>query len=166
MVLRARISALWISIWFNFRIKNKPRMHFELRSRTSYIICGAQYTVKMQDPCLKIIKNCRIIKNWVWGTSKHRAPWGYPRAHLWSWPCLGSRSDGIAHPSSKWQPRLVWLSGLSAALQTKGSLVWFPVRSHAWVVCPVSSRGHVRGNHTLMFLSRSFSLPSLLSKIE
>ena len=28
---------------------------------------------------------------------------------------------------------LVWLSGLSASLRTKGSLVQFPVRAHAWV---------------------------------
>ena len=30
-------------------------------------------------------------------------------------------------------PWLVWLSGLSASLRTKGSLVQFPVRAHAWV---------------------------------
>ena len=31
------------------------------------------------------------------------------------------------------EPWLVWLSGLSASLQTKGSLVRFPVRAHAWL---------------------------------
>ena len=56
-------------------------------------------------------------------------------------------------------PWLVWLSGLSAGLQTKGSLVHFPVRAHAWLVGQVPSRGCTRGNHTLMFLSTS--LPSL-----
>ena len=55
-------------------------------------------------------------------------------------------------------PWLVWLSGLSAGLWTKGSLVQFPVR----VAGQVPSRGHSRGNHTLMFLSLSFSLPSPL----
>ena len=50
-------------------------------------------------------------------------------------------------------PWLVWLSGLSVSLQSKGSLVWFPVRAHAWVAGQVPSRGHTRGNHTLMFLS-------------
>ena len=30
-------------------------------------------------------------------------------------------------------PWLVWLSGLSTGLQTKGSLVWFPAGAHAWV---------------------------------
>ena len=61
-------------------------------------------------------------------------------------------------------PWLVWLSGLSASLQTKGLLVQFPVRAHAWIVGQVPSGGHVRGNHTLMFLSLSFSLLSPLSK--
>ena len=55
---------------------------------------------------------------------------------------------------------LLWLSELSSDLQTKGSPVRFPVRAHAWVVGQVPSRGHVRGNHTLMF-SYLLSLPSL-----
>ena len=59
---------------------------------------------------------------------------------------------------------LVWLSGLSDSLQTKGSWVWFPVRAHAWVVGQVPSGGHVRGNYTLMFLSLSSSLLPPLSK--
>ena len=59
-------------------------------------------------------------------------------------------------------PWLVWLSGLSAGLQIRGSLVGFPVRAHAWVAGQVPSRC-VRSNHTLMFLSISFSLPYLLS---
>ena len=58
----------------------------------------------------------------------------------------------------------MWLSGLSAGLRTKGSPVWFPVRAHAWVVGQVPSREQARGNHTLMFLFLSFSLPSPLSK--
>ena len=56
----------------------------------------------------------------------------------------------------------VWLvCGLSASLQTKGSLVWFPVRAHGWVAGQVPSKGCARGNHTLMFLSLLFSLPPL-----
>ena len=42
--------------------------------------------------------------------------------------------------------------------------VWFPIGAHAWVVGQVPSGGNVRGNHTLMFLSLSFSLTSPLSK--
>ena len=58
---------------------------------------------------------------------------------------------GLAH-----QP-----SGLSAGLQTKGSLVRFLVRAHAWVADQVPSWGRARGNSILMFLSFSFSFPSL-----
>ena len=58
---------------------------------------------------------------------------------------------------------LVYLSGLSAGLQTKGSLVWFPVRAHAWVLGQVPSRGCTRESHTLMFLSLS---PSLLFSLK
>ena len=38
-------------------------------------------------------------------------------------------------------PWLVWLSGLSAGLQTKGSPVRFPVRVHAWVADQVPGSG-------------------------
>ena len=62
------------------------------------------------------------------------------------------------------EPWLVWLSGLSASLQTKGSPARFPVRAYAWVASQVPSGGCVRGNHTLLFLSLSFSLLSPLSK--
>ena len=44
------------------------------------------------------------------------------------------------------------------------SPVQFPVRAHACVAGQVPSGGHMRGNHTLMFLSLSFSFPSPLSK--
>ena len=57
------------------------------------------------------------------------------------------------------KPWLVWLSGLSTGLQTKGSLVQFPVRAHAWVVGQIPSEGYERGNYTLVFLSLSPFLP-------
>ena len=57
-------------------------------------------------------------------------------------------------------PWLVWLSGLSTSLRTKGSQVQFPVRAHTWVAGQVPSTGCARGNHTLMFLSLSFSFSS------
>ena len=47
-------------------------------------------------------------------------------------------------------PWLVWLSGLSAGLRTKGSSVQLPVRARQ-----LPSRGCARGNHTLLFLSLS-----------
>ena len=59
---------------------------------------------------------------------------------------------------------MVWLSGLRAGLWMKGLLVQFPVRTHDWVVGQVPSRGCARSNHTLMFLSLFFSLPSPQSK--
>ena len=65
--------------------------------------------------------------------------------------------------SCSFLPWLLWLSELSASLWTKGSPVWTPVRAHAWVAGQVPSRGRVRGNHTLIFPSLSFSLPSPLS---
>ena len=61
---------------------------------------------------------------------------------------------------------LLWLSGLSAGLQTRGSRVRFPVRAHAWVVGQVPNGQCLRGNHTLMFLSLSFILPSISPKIN
>ena len=58
-------------------------------------------------------------------------------------------------------PWLVWLSGLSAGLQTKKSPVHIPVRAHTWVVGQVPSwatDGCI--SHTSMFLpSPSLSLP-------
>ena len=51
---------------------------------------------------------------------------------------------------------------LSAGLWIKGLLVWFLVRAYAWVSGQVPSRGCTRSNHTLMFLSLSFSLLSPL----
>ena len=62
------------------------------------------------------------------------------------------------------KPWLVCLSGLSTGLQTKGSLVRFPVRAHVWAAGQVPSGGCTRGNHTWMFLYLSFSLSSPLSK--
>ena len=53
---------------------------------------------------------------------------------------------------------------IELGLQTAGLPVQFPVRAHAWVAGQVPSEGHVRGNHTLMVLSLSVSLPSRLSK--
>ena len=53
---------------------------------------------------------------------------------------------------------------IERGLQTKGLPVLFPVRPHAWVIGQVPSSGCVRGNHTLIFLSLSFSFLSPLSK--
>ena len=58
----------------------------------------------------------------------------------------------------------MWLSGLSAGPRTKGLRVQFPVRAHVCVAGQVPSRGSMKGNHILIFLSLSFSVPSPLSE--
>ena len=50
------------------------------------------------------------------------------------------------------------------ACEPKGCQFNSQSEKHAWVLGQVSSRGHMQDNHTLMFLSFSFSLPSPLSK--
>ena len=71
-------------------------------------------------------------------------------------PTLGPLSNSI---SLHWKKRkavkpwLVWLNGLSACLQTKRSLVRFPVRAHSWVVDQVPSWECAGGNWLMMFLS-------------
>ena len=44
----------------------------------------------------------------------------------------GGKNKVTENRNRKLEPGLVWLSGLSASLQTKGSLVGFPGRAHAW----------------------------------
>ena len=44
----------------------------------------------------------------------------------------------------------MWLSGLSASLQTKGMLVRFPVGAHAWVVGQAPGEGPMRGRRLQM----------------
>ena len=61
----------------------------------------------------------------------------------WEEKVKGLRDSQVLKDSR--EPWLVWLSGLSAGLLTKGSLVQFPVRAHAWVVGQVSNRGPMRG---------------------
>ena len=65
--------------------------------------------------------------------------------------------------SSKWKvtkrqnwPWLLWFSGLGAGLQSKASLVQFPVRAHAWAACLVPSWGCEK--QPLMFLLLSSPL--------
>ena len=80
---------------------------------------------------------------------------------------LSKRNKRNLHP--QWQqmgskllkrPWLVWLSGLSGSLRTKGLPVQFLVRADAWVVGQVPSWGHVRGNQSYMDVSLPLS-PSL-----
>ena len=81
-----------------------------------------------------------------------------------SFSCCQLKYHDCHSIKSNIQPWLVWLSGLSAGLQTKGSLVRFLGRAHAWVAGQILGGVRSRGDHTLTFLSLSFSLPSPLSK--
>ena len=55
---------------------------------------------------------------------------------------------------------VVTLAGVAEwAEHSLGTKAQFPVRAHAWVAGQVPSGDDLRGNHTLMFLSLSFSLP-------
>ena len=54
----------------------------------------------------------------------------------------------------------MWLSGLSAGLQTRRPLVRFPVRAHAWVAGQVLRWGCARSSRSVTFLSHvDVSLP-------
>ena len=90
-------------------------------------------------------------------------------------PCVLSALDTLTAILNVFRkmtpPWLLWLSGLSAGLQSEGSPVQSPVKAHACIVGQVPSRGRVRGNHTLIFflpsfllMSLFFSFPSTLSK--
>ena len=57
---------------------------------------------------------------------------------------------------------LMWLSELSAGLQTKGLRVRFPVRVHAWVVGQVPTWGRARGSRSMYLSHISVSLPPFL----
>ena len=61
------------------------------------------------------------------------------------------------------EPWLVWLSGVSAGLQTQRSLVQFPVRAHAWVVGRVPIWGHARDNQLMLSLTHQCFSPLLFS---
>ena len=71
------------------------------------------------------------------------------------------------------EPRLVWVSELSAGLRTKRLPVRFPFRAHAWVAGQVPSVGGMGEttnpciSHTLMFPSLTLSLKrnKILKKI-
>ena len=75
--------------------------------------------------------------------------------------CL-ARLAGLLHQKKLVQPWLVWLSGLSDVLQTKGLPVRFPVRVDAWVAVQAPIWGHVRGNKPHIDVSLPRFLPPFL----
>ena len=85
-------------------------------------------------------------------------------SHILSLKSCTYLTQDSASKNSHILPWLVWVSGLSTGLQTKGLLVRFPIRAHTWAAGQVPSRKHARGNQTLMFLSLVL-LPFLSLKI-
>ena len=71
------------------------------------------------------------------------------------------RAKWIKRKPSLWP---VWLSWLSLIPQSKRLPFWLSVKAQAWVVGQSSNVARARGNHTLMCLSLSFSLPPPISK--
>ena len=76
------------------------------------------------------------------------------RCQFWKWyyseysitlaPKAGNESQRALVTGIVWKnasPWLVWLSGLSAGLQTQRSLVWFSAGAHAWVAGKVPGWG-------------------------
>ena len=138
-------------LWDPWKEKITSRWALENMGSTWTYIAEWQERAQWQELGLVvcITLQCLVIKK-IWG-------------HSWMKLYDGLMTPRLTIKMLFW-PWLVWLSGLSAGLRTKELLVQFPVRAHAWIVDQVPSGGLVRGNHTLMFLSLSFSLPSPLSK--
>ena len=84
-----------------------------------------------------------------------------------SWAKRASTEDGekgwIKESGRHLAGMAQWIEHRPANQRVTGQ---FPVRAHAWVAGQGPSKGCARGNHTLMFLSLSFSLSSHLSKIN
>ena len=99
----------------------------------------------------------------LWFTGRHSIHWATPAREgttSWNWDTkwqnslwetnLGSwqiQSLDMHLSKLREQPQLVWLSGLSAGLWTRGSPIQFPVRAHAWVAGQVPSRVSKRKPH-------------------
>ena len=100
--------------------------------------------------------------NCTTGLTRNFSCWKLTVNSIRGLPILREQGDLTKHGikyNLVFQPWLVWLSGLSVGLWTEKSLVPFPVMAHAWVMGQVPAEGATKGNHTMMFLSLSFSLP-------
>ena len=130
---------------------------------------GTSFKKKIKAMHNKMVKKTRIyqlnLKNklrtetesWI-----QRAFWWLPDGS--GYGGIGEEVRGLSMSSYRiaMGPWLVWLSGWVPACKSRGH--WFDSqsRAHACVSGQVSSGGRMAGNHTLMVLSLSFSLPSPL----
>ena len=115
--------------------ESSENLHDFLRSSVSFWMGGA-----FRHRSMHLLIHCLIAEQHT-----------FPSLQSYLLICANLALAGVA----QWVESRLW---------TKGSLVWLLVRAHAWVVGQVPGGGYVRGNHTLMFLSHSYSFPSLLSK--
>ena len=117
-------------------------------------ICQVVGVATLPDagPIGGVVRRCRV------GTSGPSTPETFQRANAKVSEALeGQQRFALKKKKKVVGPWLVWLSGLSTGLRMKPSPVGFPVGAQAWVG-QVPRREHVRGNHTLMFLSLSSPL--------
>ena len=102
--------------------------------------------------------------HWVGANRTHNFPSCWPSSCVCQVPAQFSSVSLLKRVSvgTGWCGSVDWVP----ACKPKGHRLDFQSRAHAWIAGQVPSRGHAKVNHTLMFLSLSFTLsPSVpLSK--
>ena len=119
------------------------------RSTVIFIIVGnRQYWYHFQDLPATLLKILHILTHLVLIIT---------RCSRWYFPCFTDDNVEDYRYWPGWCGSVDWVS----ACEPKG--LWFNAQSgHRPGVGQVPSWGRIRGNHTLVFLSLSFSLPSPL----
>ena len=107
----------------------------------------------------------------LWFAGRHSIHWATPAgqyflSYMCRWPWM-QKKHLIKFNIYLWlkkknlMPWLVWLSGLSAGLQTKRSLVWCPIRAHSWVAGPGPQLGACQRQLMDVSLAHRYFSPSL-----
>ena len=93
----------------------------------------------------------------LWSSSPHVSDGSFhSKWNTCSWENEEIQKNCLKQWMNTW---LVWLSGLSAGLWIQRLLVQSPVRAQTWAAGQVAGWGCARGNHIVLFLSLSPSLP-------